>query len=207
MSTTYTPNVKLGQPAIGDIGWSTPVNANCTTLDDLAPIGGLAVTLHELPSTSLAVTIAAGNYVQQDGTIATYAGTSSQTVTASTTNYLYLDLTAGGVLTSNTTSFPTTAHVRLAKVIAGASTITSISDQRVAYSVLGSFLDGVNFTFGTSTGTQIGSGVMQKIGFFGATPIVQPTLGSATAGSTYTIQEQGMLQAVYNAVRALGLGS
>ena len=29
MSTTYTANTKLGQPALGDTGWSTPLNANC----------------------------------------------------------------------------------------------------------------------------------------------------------------------------------
>ena len=38
MSTTYTPNIKLGQPALGDTGWSTPLNANCTTLDGLAKL-------------------------------------------------------------------------------------------------------------------------------------------------------------------------
>src|SRR5271165_4961315 len=156
MSTTYTPNVKLGQPAIADTGWSTPLNSNAATLDGLAPVSGLAVTLHEIPSTSLNVAVAAGNYLQQDGTISTYAGSASTAVTTATTNYLYLDLTASGALTVNTTGFPTTAHVRLAKVVAGASTITSIADQRVAFAVLGSFLDGVNFTFGTTTGTQIG---------------------------------------------------
>jgi hypothetical protein len=32
-------------------------------------------------------------------------------------------------------------------------------------------------------------------------------MGAATASSSWTSVEQGMLQAVYNAVRALGLGS
>ena len=63
MSTTYTPNTKLGQPALGDTGWSTPLNANCTTLDGLSPIGGLCVTLHEVPSASLDVAVSAGNFV------------------------------------------------------------------------------------------------------------------------------------------------
>ena len=110
MSTTYTPNTKLGQPALGDTGWSTPLNANCTTLDGLSPVGGLCVTTYEQPSASLNVAVAAGNYVKQDGTIATYAGAASQAVTASATNYLYLDLTSSGALTVNTTGFPTTAH-------------------------------------------------------------------------------------------------
>jgi hypothetical protein len=207
VSTTYTANVKFAQPALGDTGWSTPLNANSTTLDGLASVGALAVTLHEVPSTSLNVTVAAGNYLQQDGTIATYGGALSQAVTTATTNYLYLDLTLSGALTVNTTGFPTTAHFRLAIVVAGVSTIASISDQRVAFSVIGPFVDGVNWTFGTTTGTQIGTATTQKIGFFGATPVVQPTMGASTAGSTYTSHEQGMLQAVYNAIRVLGLGS
>jgi hypothetical protein len=207
MSTTYTPNAKLAQPALGDTGWSTPLNNNCTALDGLAALGGLAVTLHEIPSISLNVAVAAGNYVQQDGTIATYAGSSSQAVTTATTNYVYLDLPSSGALTVNTSGFPTTAHVRLAKVVAGATTITSISDQRVAYSVLGSIVDGTAIHVGTTSGLQIATAISQKLGFFGKTPAVQPTMGAATAGGTYTATEQGMLQAVYNAVRALGLGS
>jgi len=173
MSTTYTPNIKLGQPALGDTGWSTPLNSNCTTLDGLAPVGGLAVTMKELPSTSLNVAVAAGNYVQQDGTVGTYAGTSSQAITASTTKVLYLDLTSSGALTVGA-SYPATAHVRLATVVAGSSTLTSVTDNRQCFDVCGSVLDGINWSFGTTTGTKIGTATTQKIGFYNATPIVQP---------------------------------
>ena len=128
-------------------------------------------------------------------------------MTASATNYLYLDLTNSGALVVNTSGFPATAHVRLATVVAGTTTITSITDARVAFRVVGSFVDGVNLTFGTATGTQIGTATNQKLAFFGKTPIVQPTLGAATAGTSYTSNEQTMLNAVYAAVRALGLGS
>jgi len=204
--TTYTTNLQLGQPAAGDRTWNTPLNANMTVLDGLAPIGGLAVTLTEVPSASLNVAVSAGKYVQQDGTIGTYAGIASQAVTATTTKVLYLDLTASGALTA-AAGFPSTAHVRLATVVAGASTITSITDARVACTVIGSFLDGVNFTFGSTTGTQIGTAATQKLGFYGKAPIMQPTMGAVTASASYTSVEQGMLQAVYNAVRALGLGS
>jgi hypothetical protein len=206
MSTTYTANIKIGKPALADTGWSTPLNANCDTLDALAPVGGLAVTLHEVPSSTLNVAVAAGSYVQQDGTIGTYAGTSSQAITASTTKVLYLDLTASGALTV-AAAYPSTAHVRLATVVAGGSTISSITDNRQCFPAVGTVLDGVNWTFGTTTGTKIGTSTSQKIGFFNKTPIVQPTMGSATAGGSYTSTEQAMLQAVYNAVRNLGLGS
>jgi hypothetical protein len=204
---TYTPNVQLAMPASGDRTWNVALNANASALDALAPVGSLAVTTTEAPSASLNVKVAAGSYCKQDGTIGSYAGSSSQAVTATATSYLYLDLTSSGALTVSTVGFPTTAHVRLAVVVAGGSTITSITDQRVAFAVLGSFVDGVNLAVGTTTGTQIGTASSQKLGFFGKTPIVQPTVGAATAGATYTATEQAMLQAVYNAVRNLGLGS
>ena len=205
MANTYTPNVQLAMPAPGDRTWNVPVNGNAQVLDALAPVGALAVVTTEVPSATLNVHVAAGSYLRQDGTIGTYAGSVSQAMTASATNYLYLDLTNSGALVVNTSGFPTTAHVRLATVVAGASTITSITDARVAFHVVGSFADGVNLTFGTSTGTQIGTAANQKLAFFGKTPVVQPTLGAATAGTSYTSNEQTMLQAVYNAVRAPGI--
>jgi hypothetical protein len=207
MANTYTPNVQLAMPAPGDRIWNVPVNGNAQVLDALAPVGALAVVTTEVPSSTLNVHVATGSYLRQDGTIGTYAGSASQTMTASTTNYLYLDLTRSGMCVVNTSSFPATAHVRIATVVAGPSSITSIADARVAFNVVGSFADGVNLTFGTATGTQIGTAANQKLGFFGKTPIAQPTLGAATAGTSYTSNEQTMLNAVYAALRVLGLGS
>jgi hypothetical protein len=207
MSNTYTPNVQLAMPASGDRTWNVALNANCSTLDALAPVGSLAVTATEAPSTSLNVKVAAGSYLNQGGSVGAFAGVSSQAMTSSAINYLYLDLTNSGTLIVNTTGFPSTAHVRLAVVIAGAGVISGIVDHRVAFSVIGSFADGINLTFGTNTGTQVGTAPNQKLAFFGKTPIVQPTLGAASASSSYTSNEQAMLNAVYNAVRNLGLGS
>jgi hypothetical protein len=207
MANTYTPNVQLAMPAPGDRTWNMPVNGNAQVLDALAPVSALAVITTEVPSATLNVHVAAGSYIKQDGTIGVYAGCTSQAMTASTTNYLYLDLTNSGALVVNTSGFPATAHVRLATVIAGTSSITSVADARVAFYVIGSFGDGVNLTLGTVTGTQIGTATNQKLAFFGKTPIVQPTLGAATAGTSYTTNEQSMLNAVYSAIRALGLGS
>jgi hypothetical protein len=206
MPTTYTPNAKIPEPQVGDTGWGPPVIASAAVLDALNAVGDLCVTLHETPSTTLAVAVAAGQYVAQDGTIATYAGTASQAITLSSTKVLYLDLTASGALVVGA-SYPTTAHVRLATVVAGSASITSITDNRQCYQVVGSMLDGVNFTFGTTTGTQIGTATSQKLGFFGKTPIVQPTVGATAPGATYTSVEQGILTAVLNAIRNLGLGS
>jgi hypothetical protein len=207
MANTYTPNVQLAMPAPGDRTWNMPVNGNAQVLDGLAPVGALAVVTAEVPSATLNVNVAAGNYVRQNGTIGTYAGSVSQAMTLSATNYLYLDLTNSGALVVNTSGFPATAHVRLATVVAGVTTIASIADARVAFQVIGTFADGVNLTFGTATGTQIGTAANQKLAFFGKTPVVQPTLGAANAGTSYTTNEQTMLNAVYAAVRLLGLGS
>jgi hypothetical protein len=207
MSNTYTPNLQLALPAAGDRTWNVPVNGNAQLLDALAPVAALAVVTAEVPSATLNVHVSAGHYLKQDGTIAAFAGSASQALAASSTSSLYLDLTSSGALVASTTGFPATAHVRLATVVTGATTITSITDARVAFPVAGPFVDGVNLTFGTVTGTRIGTAANQKLGFFGNTPVVQPTLGAATAGAAYTTNEQTMLQAVYNAIRALGLGS
>ena len=207
MPNSYTPNIQLAMPATGDRTWNVPVNGNVQAIDALAPVGALAVVTTEVPSATLNVHVAAGCYVKQDGTIGIYAGSTSWATTPSATNYLYLNLTNSGALTGSISGFPTTAHVRLATVVAGATTITSITDARVAFNVVGTFVDGANLTLGTTTGSQIGTAANQKLAFFGKTPVGQPTMGAATAGTSYTSNEQTMLNAVYNAVRALGLGS
>lgn len=206
MANTYTPAVKLAMPAVGDTGWATPVNGNVAALDALQPIGGLAVTTHEQPSSSLEVDIAAGSFVDQSGAVRAFTAVSGQSIGASSTKVLYLDGTASWTLAVGS-SYPSTPHVRLATVVAGTSTITSIADNRQCFHVAGSIADGLNLALGSATGTQIGTASTQKLGFFGHMPTVQPTMGAATAGSSYTSVEQGMLQAVYNAVRTLGLGS
>lgn len=134
MSTTYTTKLRLQKPAAADRNWDTPLNANADALDSLAPVGGLAVVAKETPSTTLNVRVAAGTYRKADGTAGSYAGTSSQAMTAGSTNYLWL--TDAAVLTLSTSAYPTgSAHVRLATVVAGATTITSVTDDRIAFAV------------------------------------------------------------------------
>ena len=77
-----------------------------------------------------------------DGSTAqTYAGSSGNSLTASSTNYIYL--TASGALTVNTTGFPTdAAHVPLAAIVADASGEFNFSDitdyrGRAVFSVVG----------------------------------------------------------------------
>jgi hypothetical protein len=155
MSTSYTSSVKLGEPAVSDTGWGPVLNANWTTLDGLGPVGALAVTTHEQPSSTLHVDVAAGKFIKFDGTVGTYAGVSNQAITLSTTKTLYLDGTAAWALVVGS-SYPSTPHVRLATVVAGGSTITSITDDRQCFPAVGSTVvtdtDGATITFDLSTG-------------------------------------------------------
>lgn len=74
--------------------------------------------------------------------------------------------------------------------------------------------DAINITPGTTTGTQIGSTTAQKIAFWAATPIVQPTTGVASAtftANTGTTVNSGStfdgytLRQVVKALRNIGL--
>jgi hypothetical protein len=67
--------------------------------------------------------------------------------------------------------------------------------------------DAKNIILNTTTGTKIGTATNQKIGFFNATPVVQQTMGVATASAVYTATEQAMLQKVYDVLRTFGFGS
>lgn len=129
MANTYTSNLKLAMPSLGDTGWAVPVNGNTSAIDGLSPVGSLAVTTAEVPSASLNVAVSSGTMVNSSGSYIAYAGTPTTAMTASSTTYLWL--TDLGVLASGT-AWPAsgTQHVRLAKVVAGASTITSVTDQR-----------------------------------------------------------------------------
>lgn len=74
--------------------------------------------------------------------------------------------------------------------------------------------DATNFVLNTTTGTKIGTGTTQKIGFWNATPIVQPTTavaastltsnGGTTLTSTDTIDGYTLLQVV-KALRNTGI--
>lgn len=203
MSTTYSSNIKLAKPGLGDTGWSTPLNLNCDTLDALAPVGGLAVSTTEFPSASLNVRVASGNIVAQDGSVVSYGGTTSQAITSSVTRYLYLDGPTSWALSVGTT-FPTTPHVRLASVSTGTTTVSGVVDARQAFNVAGSIKDGTVWSVGLTAGLQIASSASQKLGVFGNTPVAQSTGGSAVAGSSYSTVTQGMIDRMYAAQRLYG---
>jgi|GEM_PF-2141463 len=184
MAITYT-DANIQKPANNDRNWDSPLNENFDLIQDLLP--GLSVTFAEVPSASLDVKVLPGSFRKSDGTIVDYAGTSSQALTASQTNYLFLD--DSGTLTVNTTGWPaSTWHVRLAIAETDATTVLAIAHARVlavasgkngntVYLPLtgGTLNDASVVTIGTGStnGTKIG-GTGDKLGFLGATPIVRP---------------------------------
>lgn len=133
---TYTASRNIAKPATGNsgAGYVSTWDDNLDLIDAFAAIGSLAVAAREVPSTSLNVRVSAGSFRKSDGSIVSYAGTASQAVTTATTNYVFL--TDAGTLTVNTTGFPVNC-VRLATVVAGATTITSVADAQVFLAVAG----------------------------------------------------------------------
>ncbi|WP_165221961.1 hypothetical protein [Aquisphaera insulae] len=184
MATSYTGNIKLGKPAVADRNWNLVLNANADQLDSLSPLAGLCVTPQEAPSVSLNVQVARGWYRKKDGTAAMFAGAASFALAASQTTSLYLS--DGGTLLASTSGYPTTACIRLATVTTGPSTVLGVADDRLICSVAGSdtlqfvplaggtLVDGAGLTLGATTGTQIGTASGQKLGFWGAAPVVRP---------------------------------
>jgi hypothetical protein len=173
MATTYSPNLGLGTPALHDKPFKPVLDANRATLDAQAALGALAVRTAEIPSTTLNVAVSAGTYRKADGTLAAYAGTAGFAVTTAATSYLYL--TDGGTLTASTTAFPATGNVvRLAVVVAGATTITSVTDARIPWLALGGH---VHWGVGTPT-IAAGSGA-------GASPVV--TVAGSDQGGLITV--------------------
>jgi hypothetical protein len=78
------------------------------------------------------------------------------------------------------------------------------------------YSDGTDFFIGTSSNHQVSLYANATdmirftdltLGFFGVTPVVQQTFGAATAGAVYGSTEQTMLQTLWDAFRAYGLGT
>ncbi len=67
--------------------------------------------------------------------------------------------------------------------------------------------DGRNFQLASGTGTKIGTGATQKLGFFGKTPAIQPTDIGVPAFSTVGDAEIWAANLRTNIIRALGLSS
>jgi hypothetical protein len=99
-----------------------PLNAKWVqgTGPGYAPSKGSGLTLNIAPGTANCA-----------GTKITYAG-GTLTMTASATNYVYLDTTASCAPAANTGGYPSSG-IFLATVVAGSSSITSITDDRTFF--------------------------------------------------------------------------
>lgn len=80
------------------------------------------------PDGDMSIAILAFHY-ELDGKRQTYAGAVGQGLTDDSWNYIFLDF--DGSLNINTTGFPTTTHIRLAKVNVQGGGIVAIDDERI----------------------------------------------------------------------------
>jgi hypothetical protein len=204
MADTYTPNLAMVLQANGDTGWGAVLNSNYSLIDAVAPVGQLAVSIADRPtSASLNVRVGAGYYKLQSGSTVNYAGTSSYAITANTTAYLWIDVASGNLM-SSTSGFPTTtAAIPLASCVTGSTMVNSITDRRIAFHPTGPILDGTVLALGTTTGYQIGSTTSQRFGVF-TTTSAQQSGGALTASSAYGTVEQAMLSRAFNCLRSFG---
>lgn len=220
MSTTNTSAIKLNKPAFADRDWHLALNQNADLLDGQSALAGLCVTTAESPSASLNLSIAPGNFRKPDGTIGSYAGNPALVVAAGSTTYLSLD--PSGNLVASTSGFPQTACVPLAMAVAGATTITSVTDARIQCAVAGPgaspFLplaggamnDGASIAVGTASGTRIGTSSAQKLGFWNSAPVAQPgpyTQTYTTADRTISAYASSVQSAAYSGVATGQSGS
>ena len=208
MPTTYSANARLQKPGVADRQWDLPINANTDAIDAMTAVGGLVVTTTETPSATLKVRVAAGTFIQANGTVGVFAGSSSFGLSRSTTTYLWLD--GLGALASGL-AFPDSAHLRLAHVVAGSNSVLQVVDERIQCMVAGAELPFVLKTGDTISGSLtvaapssgpvattliVADPTKQVLSFFGATPATQtPALAPlgfpAASTATDTLADVG----------------
>jgi hypothetical protein len=76
---------------------------------------------------------------------------------------------AGAALSTPLVIRRSDGRVTIGALVAAATTVTTLGTGGLV-----TLADGNNVAVGTTTGSQIGTGATQKLGFFGATPVVQP---------------------------------
>jgi hypothetical protein len=126
LAQTQTPNLGLTKPSVGSLNWGPTVNTDLDLVD-----AKLAAAYYYQASagSGLNLNIAAGSAFCGNPPVAvSYAG-GTLALTASQTNYVYLDPAATCVPAFNITGFAV-GQIPLAKVVTGASTITSVTDVR-----------------------------------------------------------------------------
>jgi hypothetical protein len=68
------------------------------------------------------------------------------------------------------------------------------------------FADATNIVAGTATGTKIGTGATQKLGFWNTTPAVRPTaVADASGGAIIDAKARTALNALLARMRTIGI--
>lgn len=66
--------------------------------------------------------------------------------------------------------------------------------------------DGINVILSGTTGTKIGTAATQKLGFFGATPVVrQNSIAAPSGGTTVDSQARTAIASIIAEIKSLGL--
>jgi hypothetical protein len=60
-------------------------------------------------------------------------------------------------------------------------------------------------TYNSPTGAQVGKSATEKVGFFGATPVVQVAITAVTTATATTTLNETKINRLYAALRTLGL--
>ena len=117
----------------------------------------------------------------------------SSNVTALTVDNANARLSARAInLTTPTYTFLTAGTYGLGQTGTQVSLIANSIAVLAASSTIITVANGVNFAFNTGTGTKLGTATTQKLSFWNATPIVQPT--TAVTAATYVPLAGGNIQ-------------
>jgi hypothetical protein len=96
-------------------------------------------------------------------------------------------------------------------VISDAGVTRKITVSNLAAATLGlagtkAVLDGVNLSFGTTTGTKFGTATTQKLAFYNVTPVDQPaTVADPAGGGTIDAEARTAINAIIDRLQELGL--
>jgi hypothetical protein len=135
----------------------------------------------------------------------TFAG--AETVTADKLNNLVDNATIANIVNADVSASAAIAGTKVAPNFGGQAVVTTGTLGAGATTLAGALtMSNNNIVAGTGAGTKIGTATTQKLGFFDATPIVQPAgadqAAVATTGAT-DVTPFGYTEAQANAIVAL----
>lgn len=199
LAPTITQSGTAGYTALMVNPTESAVGSGTKTLLDLAVAGTSRLSVRNTGETT--ITNTGGDSLALNATGAT-----------NTILRLYDDGTERGAIfaLNGTTDFVLRSQVNLVLRANNASTPVSITMNSAGLTLF----EGANLTLGTVTGTKIGTAATQKLGFFNATPVVQPgpyTTSNVTptttlnASTATTADVANVLGTLIDDLKALGL--